>query len=488
MESICLTRSDPELCDANFLVGASEAPFAANSTLLALRSPYFKALLYGPLAGDRARPRLLPDVSPEAFARVLDYAHGSPDARRPFDSQYDAWQTLYASKQFLMTELETESQKFLLRELEYSTALPTLREASTCGAEELRKRALKTLRNRPKFVLASEDLTSLSVNDLCDILRLYRNSVVADTLLEAVLSWGKNLSDEDEFRKIFCGKFLRLIRLEKLSNNGMVALHESRLLPPELENEVMLKMLVSTTADPMKKEVRSLELMPPCVSNVEIRTEHSNNDSMAPPLLLKRLLLRTVISFKRQLAVSRRSGLLLDGEGLALLSSLLRQRPLASVRIPAADVSVAADVNRHGLHRLNAATVRAFAARVDNRDIFFLDVDLEEEELVFACENSGGSGDTLFVEVSLSAALLRDLADWNLAPGELVLERAEQVFPAAAPDPEFASSSSTRLIVKSWQTFQDGKLALSDGDTTPKYFFEGCGVPIVSALTHAPLK
>lgn len=50
-----LRRERPELCDVDFVVGPGGARFSANSTVLALRSPYFAAMLFGPLRSDREK-------------------------------------------------------------------------------------------------------------------------------------------------------------------------------------------------------------------------------------------------------------------------------------------------------------------------------------------------------------------------------------------------------------------------------------------------
>ena len=42
----------PELCDVTFLVGREEVEVRANSTVLALGSDYFKAMLFGPHKND----------------------------------------------------------------------------------------------------------------------------------------------------------------------------------------------------------------------------------------------------------------------------------------------------------------------------------------------------------------------------------------------------------------------------------------------------
>ena len=76
--------------------------------------------------------------------------------------------------------------------------------------------------------------------ELLEIIKLFRH-VKTDHVIKAISIWGEGLDDNSDFKDIFRTKLFRHIRWDNLSNQNMLQLHELKVLPLELENEVKKK-------------------------------------------------------------------------------------------------------------------------------------------------------------------------------------------------------------------------------------------------------
>ena len=80
----------------------------AHKFLLALRSPVFKAMFFGPLA-EQSSEILVPDVTPTAFKSMLNYIY--KDEVMLLQSLQGAWQLWYAAKKYMLDGLEEKCRK-----------------------------------------------------------------------------------------------------------------------------------------------------------------------------------------------------------------------------------------------------------------------------------------------------------------------------------------------------------------------------------------
>ena len=155
---------------------------------------------------------------------------------------------------------------------------------------------------------------------------------------------------------------------------------------------------------------------------------------------------------------------------MAILKDVLKIKPLQGIVIDPDDVDLQYSFNHSGKSFAEDLKVVVYQIRHDNRDVFFFELTFAEIPLDSGEERSDKNVENVFLEVSFAPELLRDLLDFNLQ-SSVVLTRIDQV-----------TSEPIRVQKVSWQTWTDGKLALSSDETTPKYFFDGLGVPIFGQL------
>ena len=90
----------PELLDVTFVVGVEggeRREFKANSTVLSVHSEYFKAMCFG-LMRQPDRPKVISDMTPGVFEKVLDFAHAD-DGCLNIENLEEAWSLRYAASQ-----------------------------------------------------------------------------------------------------------------------------------------------------------------------------------------------------------------------------------------------------------------------------------------------------------------------------------------------------------------------------------------------------
>ena len=82
--------------------GGAETRFKAHKFLLALRSPVFEAMFYGPMA-ESTKEIVVPDVTPTAFKAMLNYLYTD---KVVFHALVSVWQLWYVAKKYMLDGLE----------------------------------------------------------------------------------------------------------------------------------------------------------------------------------------------------------------------------------------------------------------------------------------------------------------------------------------------------------------------------------------------
>ncbi len=239
-------RKDGEANDVTFVLGkrgsqtTREVP--ANSTILSISSPYFRAMFHGPM---RSRePKRLPDIEPHVFEKVLDFVHGNERCLDIGDSDM-AWDLKYAAKQFLMPGLEAVADAFLREHLSFKNGLVYLSRAATCGAFEMRAQVHKVLKHHATSVLSSDDVSLLPKEEMVEVVKLFFNTC-ADTVMDAVLKWSSAEGNRDDFSQFFEDVLVPLISWETMSREYFCEhVYGKGLLSMQLENDIMYKILAS---------------------------------------------------------------------------------------------------------------------------------------------------------------------------------------------------------------------------------------------------
>ena len=130
-----------DLRDVTFLVGPEKKIFKANSTLLSLKSPFFKAMCFGPLRKP-GEPKEMPDVDPETFDKVMDFVFDPGN----FDISCleEAWNVRHAAGQYLISDLVETCDEFVQKRLTHKNCLSVLEQATAFrAAEEFKKKIFR---------------------------------------------------------------------------------------------------------------------------------------------------------------------------------------------------------------------------------------------------------------------------------------------------------------------------------------------------------
>ncbi len=205
LEAVARTREDRGLHDVSFLVGRSpeeKREVGANSTVLSLRSEYFRAMCFGAMRSDRQK--VISDMRPETFERVLDFLHNINSTWMSVKSPEDLLELRYAAAQFLISDLESWCLRRVSVELSFHNGVEFLRLASAHRDDGMRRQALRTIKNRHTFILGEQqqdEVAKLEESDLVELMNLYKH-VQGDLVLGAVLNWGKR-REEGAFRNQF---------------------------------------------------------------------------------------------------------------------------------------------------------------------------------------------------------------------------------------------------------------------------------------------
>ncbi|KAL9879720.1 BTB/POZ domain-containing protein 9-like [Glossina fuscipes fuscipes] len=190
MAQLCLNE---DYSDVTFIVENQRLP--AHRVMLAARSEYFRALLYGGLSESTQKDIHL-KVPVEAFKALLRYIYSG----HLFLSQMDEdniLDTLGLANQYGLTELELAISDYLVQYLALNNACAILDAARLYNLEKLTKVCLTFMDRNAADILQHETFKNLSKESLEEILR--RDSFFAPEvqIFLAVWEWGKHNRNVD---------------------------------------------------------------------------------------------------------------------------------------------------------------------------------------------------------------------------------------------------------------------------------------------------
>ncbi|EES14737.1 BTB/POZ and MATH domain-containing protein 1 [Sorghum bicolor] len=163
--------------DVTFIVGGET--FAAHKILLAMRSPVFKAQLYGPMSEAKAEHVTIQDMQPAVFRTLLHFIYTDS---LPLDyhggGTYNCemiWHLLEAADRYAVDRLSLVCQSILCKNLDVENVSTTLVLACQHGCNRLKDDCL-------------EFITSKSVMDAVVATQSYKNLKIAypSVLLEVL--------------------------------------------------------------------------------------------------------------------------------------------------------------------------------------------------------------------------------------------------------------------------------------------------------------
>jgi len=180
--------NDPDLCDVKFIVGEDEnqEEIPAPSQFMAVCSPYFKNLFYPPKADDDKR-RVIKDMTPNVFRKILDYLFRG---RVPLTSIDDAWRVKVAGRMFQLKELEELTTKFLKYRLDTNNILVYLKNSCKYECPDLKEVIVNRFLKDALAVLDDPAVLNLSEDEMLSLVEK-KPEVQAKKLMSVLIRWAK---------------------------------------------------------------------------------------------------------------------------------------------------------------------------------------------------------------------------------------------------------------------------------------------------------
>jgi len=180
--------NDPDLCDVKFIVGDddNQEEIPAPSQFMAVCSPYFKDLFYPPRADDDKR-RVIKDMTPNVFRKILDYLFRG---RVPLTSIDDAWRVKVAGRMFQLKELEELTTKFLKYRLDTNNILVYLKNSCKYQCPDLKEVIVNRFLKDAMGVLDDPMVLNLSEDEMLSLVEK-KPEVQAKKLMSVLIRWAK---------------------------------------------------------------------------------------------------------------------------------------------------------------------------------------------------------------------------------------------------------------------------------------------------------
>jgi hypothetical protein len=127
---------DSELCDVTFIVGGGKTELGGVKALLALRSTYFRSILYGPTWAESEEGRTeleMADWGAVAFRRMLEYIHCGVTTL----TADIVMELMRMADYFHLPELKLKCEGYVSGNITHENAAVLLQQAYAFKAEEL---------------------------------------------------------------------------------------------------------------------------------------------------------------------------------------------------------------------------------------------------------------------------------------------------------------------------------------------------------------
>ncbi len=457
---VAALRKDKEANDVTFILGKDQSSrkILANSTILSMSSPYFRAMFHGPLKEQTSKH--LPDVEPHVFDKLLDYVYGS-DKCMDVESTEMAWNLKYAARQFLMPDLEQVADGYLARHLTFRNGLDFLKKATDYGADDIKSKVYETIKHHGEYILENGEVDLLLKEELVEIVQLF-SDVSADVVFDAVLKWSKQLDGPDALAT-FLRSIFSLVKWERMSREYFCRnVYGKGFLSKELENAAMFDILSSSSSasscasDDCDRAHYVLRL---CVKFTSL---HS-----APPYFppVERLFARTAEgeftpNIGPSLTARMFSGeVCVEPNGMGRLKDLVASEDLVGYEVDETEVNVfyrtcGADA---ALFQVSNVSVRAYRLVMPtSRTSFLFEIRFDPIPIVPEQNDyyKGAITATVNFEVEIKRSLLLDLQE-----GLLMKKTLES--PCAKRQANNRDGFNFRAKVLSWATYSGGYKLLS---------------------------
>jgi len=229
----------------------------AHKLILAITSPVFEGMFFGPLA-DRNRTEVrVTDIEPMGFRRLLQFIYNSRCLSWKIDNPEEYWHILEAANKYLNTRLiencERKLREIAKKESGKGVVLKHLNMASRCTFETSVKNVFlnSAIRSTSKLISSDQWLTL----DEGAILKIYQQEFLSATegeLYMGAKSWClKNSATEHEALQTFLNKFASRIIPEYMSQRDFLTCvaNDAFLAQVDVFRDWTIKIMIKNCAD-----------------------------------------------------------------------------------------------------------------------------------------------------------------------------------------------------------------------------------------------
>lgn len=183
-----------EMADVHFILGSSNAQklfrIPAHKLVLAVGSPVFKAMFYGPMATctNSSEDIKLPDIEPIIFLEFLRYLYTDGIKLK----RDNVVQLLYAARKYDIPGLERICVEYLKYSINEKNVLVIWQTAKLFDEKEFQYLCLKVIEKNAHQVLLGADFLELDHETVCFFLNDDLLRIDEVNLFRALARWGKN--------------------------------------------------------------------------------------------------------------------------------------------------------------------------------------------------------------------------------------------------------------------------------------------------------
>ena len=225
--------------------------------MLAITSPVFEAMFFGPLSDRNLREVRVDDVKPQGFKRLIHFIYNSRCLSWKIEDPEEWWHILEAANKYMNTRLveqvERRLREIAKRDAGKGVLLRHLTMANRCGFDTGVKTVFmnSVIKNTSKLIQTDQ----WSMLDEVAIMRIYDQEFLAATegeLYMGAKQWClRNTSSESDALKMFLEKFVHRIIPEYMSQRDFLCCvaNDAFLGQVDVFRDWTIKIMVRNAAD-----------------------------------------------------------------------------------------------------------------------------------------------------------------------------------------------------------------------------------------------
>jgi len=229
----------------------------AHKLMLAITSPVFEAMFFGPLSDRNLREVRVDDVKPQGFKRLIHFIYNSRCLSWKIEDPEEWWHILEAANKYMNTRLveqvERRLREIAKRDAGKGVLLRHLTMANRCGFDTGVKTVFmnSVIKNTSKLIQTDQ----WSMLDEVAIMRIYDQEFLAATegeLYMGAKQWClRNTSSEGDALKMFLEKFVHRIIPEYMSQRDFLCCvaNDAFLGQVDVFRDWTIKIMVRNAAD-----------------------------------------------------------------------------------------------------------------------------------------------------------------------------------------------------------------------------------------------